>query len=171
MTFLVCYDLFFRHIFKSSVVQNNPFHLPLCLSPLYHGNHIIIAILIKPLWSTYLFLASSFSQYCNIICFTPLIQLRDVFILVFNPTNTIVYMICHSLDDIVRDVLISVELQWKAAFSTSEYANGRWISYHFSERNKSMNCRLYVIILRHYLTITIPIRTLLFCKSLLFALY
>ena len=113
MTFLVCYDLFFRHI-ESSVVQNNPFHLPLCLSPLYHGNHIIIiiiAILIYPLWSTYLFLASSVSQYGNNICFTPLMQLRDVFILVFNPTNSIAYMICHSLDDIVRDVLISVELQ------------------------------------------------------------
>ena len=43
--------------------------------------------------------------------FIRFIQLRDVFILVFNPTNTIAYMICHSLDDIVRDVLISVELQ------------------------------------------------------------
>ena len=171
MTFLVCYDLFFRHFFKSSVVQNNPSHLPLCLSPLYHGNHIIIAILIKPLWSTYLFLASSVSQYGNFLCLYPLYNYEMFFILIFNPTNSIVNMICHSLDDIVRDVLISVELQWKAAFSTSEYANGRWISYHFSERNKSMNCWLFVIILRHYLTITIPIRTLLFCKSLLFALY
>ena len=43
--------------------------------------------------------------------FIPFLQLRDVSHFDFYPTNTIVYMICHSLDDIVRDVLISVELQ------------------------------------------------------------
>ena len=41
----------------------------------------------------------------------PLYNYEMFFILIFNPTNTIVNMICHSLDDIVRDVLISVELQ------------------------------------------------------------
>ena len=78
-------------------------------------------------------------------------------------TNTKESMIYHCLDNIVRDVLISVKLQWKAAFSTSEYANGRRISNHFSERNKSMNSRFRIIVLYSYWKTTIPIQTLLFC--------